>query len=597
MNVSYKVRLFSGDGSTFLRPIVLKIPTCNTDTDSRSNESWTVGATYTQYGTELGSYILTQMLARSYEKVDFDLNTTYIASGFASKGYAFCGLANVISLDLLFLTPAVGSSIRFVFNNDNYIKMSIDSSIYAGWVLKFEFFTAANTLITTVYEASQGNTTSAPYENSRILPFPFALPNRTGAYTNTKIRFYGETSSYNGHLCISSGPFLIGGNGTDASDMSMAARSTTNFYFPAEYQTADIANWLQGVEPLDEDDPYQDIPNSSPSGPAEGTGIPESDPIDFPSLPTFSVTDTGFITLFNPTLGQVKDLADYMWNGLFDVNNFRKIFADPMDCILGFNMVPVAVPSGAAANINIGNIVTSVTMNIASSQWVELDCGSIDIGLPYGSYLDYSPYTKFSIYLPYIGTFDLSTDDVAGNALSLKYHVDTLSCSCVAYLKCGNHVLYQWTGACGYSIPVTQNDFSRMIMTIISIAAAGVGGAITAGAAGAGMVGMLGGAAKGAGESAAKNVMGLKPDVHRSGAIGSGAGLMGGQTPYLIIEIPNACKPKKQYHYTGYPGFITTTVGALSGYAEFESVILDGIGCTEEERGIIENLLMGGVYV
>lgn len=361
--------------------------------------------------------------------------------------------------------------------------------------------------------------------------------------------------------------------------------------------TALAQAFWEGTEPIDTDDPYMDIPDSEPSGPAEGTGIPESDPVDFPALPTFSVTDTGFITLFNPTMAQVKNLADYMWNGLFDVNTFKKIFADPMDCILGFNMVPVAVPSGSAANINIGNIVTSVTMNIATSQWVELDCGSIDIGLPYGSYLDYSPYTKFSIYLPYIGTFDLSTDDVAGNVLSLKYHVDVLSCSCVAYLKCGNHVLYQWTGACGYSIPVTQNDFSRMIMTIISIAAAGVGGAVTAGAAGAGMVGMLGGAAKGAGESAAKNVMGLKPDVHRSGAIGSGAGLMGGQTPYLIIEIPNACKPKKQYHYTGYPGFITTTVGALSGYAEFESVILDGIGCTEEERGIIENLLMGGVYV
>lgn len=343
-----------------------------------------------------------------------------------------------------------------------------------------------------------------------------------------------------------------------------------------------------GLQPVDEDDPYQDIDDSAPSGPAEGSGIPESDPIDFPSLPSFSVTDTGFITLFNPTMTQVKNLADYMWNGLFDVNTFKKLFADPMDCILGFNMVPVPVPAGAAANINIGNIITSVSMNVATAQWVEVDCGSIDIGLPYGSYLDYSPYTKFSIYLPYIGTCDLSTDDVAGKVLTLKYHVDVLSCSCVAYLKCGNHVLYQWTGACGYSIPITQNDFSRMIMSIISIAAAGIGGAVTGGA---------GAAIMNAGASAAKNVMNLKPEVHRSGTIGSGAGLMGGQTPYLIIEIPNACKPKKQYHYLGYPGFITTTIGDISGYAEFESVILDGIGCTSEERQMIESYCSGGIYV
>ena len=393
----------------------------------------------------------------------------------------------------------------------------------------------------------------------------------------------------NDHLYTYTVTLTVGGDGTGRVDRPGATVSNKmNWPLQISGTYNNLSTFFTGLEPIDEDDPYQDIPDSTPSGPAEGSGIPSSDPVDFPALPTFSVTDTGFVTLFNPTMAQVKNLADYMWNGLFDVNTFKKIFADPMDCILGFNMVPVAVPSGSAANINIGNIVTSVTMNIATSQWVELDCGSINIGLPYGSYLDFSPYTKFSIYLPYIGTFDLSTDDVAGNTLSLKYHVDTLSCSCVAYLKCGDHVLYQWTGACGYSIPVTQNDFSRMIMSIISIAAAGVGGAVTGGA---------GAAIMNAGASAAKNVMNLKPDVHRSGAIGSGAGLMGGQTPYLIIEIPNACKPKKQYHYTGYPGFITTTVGDLTGYAEFENVILDGVACTEEERSIIDGLLKGGVYI
>ena len=357
----------------------------------------------------------------------------------------------------------------------------------------------------------------------------------------------------------------------------------------ASYSKAFFQSWLGEYTPYvpDPNDPYIDVDDSEPSGPAEGTGIPASDPVDIPGLPGFSITDTGFVTLFNPTLTQVKNLADYMWNGLFDVNNFKKILADPMDCILGFNMVPVAVPSGAAANISIGNLITSVSMNVATGQWVEVDCGSLDIGLPYGSYLDYSPYTKFSIYLPYIGTCELSADDVAGQVLTLKYHVDALSCSCVAYLKCGDHVLYQWTGSCGYSIPVTQNDFSRMIEAVVSLAAAGVGGG--AAVTGAGLLN--------AGAAAAKNVSTLKPEVHRSGAIGSSAGLMGGQTPYLIIEIPNACKPASQYHYTGYPGFITVKVGDLTGYAEFEEIILNGISCTEEERSMIESLCKGGIYV
>ena len=355
----------------------------------------------------------------------------------------------------------------------------------------------------------------------------------------------------------------------------------------------DFTHFYDDLEPVDMNEPYPNIPSSEPSGPSEGTGIPDSDPIDIPGLPGVSVTATGFVGLFNPTMAQVQSLADYMWTGLFDVDNFKKIFADPMDCILGFNMVPVNVPSGSPVALRVGNISTGVTMNVATSQWVEVDCGSITLDLPYGCYLDYAPYSKFSIYLPYIGIVELSADDIVGKTITLKYHVDILSCSCVAFLKCGDSTLYQWTGSCGYSIPITGDNFRQTIANIVSIAAT-IGGAVATGGlsapiAAAGMI-------KG-GATVAQNVMNAKPEVHRSGSIGSSAGMMGLQTPYLIMELPNACKPEKQYHYLGYPGFITATIGNLTGFATFESVILDGIGCTSEERQMIESYCNGGIFI
>ena len=365
-------------------------------------------------------------------------------------------------------------------------------------------------------------------------------------------------------------------------------------YNPTSHANA-IAFWT-GVEPIDTDDPYQDIEDSEPSGPAIGTGIPETSEIDIPSLPSVSVTDTGFVSLFNPTLAQVKNLADYMWSGLFDLATYKKLFADPMECILGFNMLPVAIPNSGAVAVKVGNISTGVTMNKATSQWVELDCGVIDIGLPIGSYLDYAPYSKFSIYLPYIGVTELSTDDVAGRRLHLVYHIDVLSCSCVAYLKCGPDVLYQFAGACGYSIPVTGNDFRQMIASIISIVAT-VGGAVATGGLSAPITAAAGAAAIRGGASVAQNVMNSKPNIHRSGAIGSSAGIMGIQKPYLIIEIPKSCKPKKQYHFLGYPSFVTTKLGDISGYAEFENVILDGVPCSAEERSELDALCKGGIYL
>lgn len=533
--IGYRVNLRDHNSGTIVASVVLKIPDLvsvysqnimsNGSLDYSAFDAWV--STYLR-GTAVSTWLCDTYSSYLTKGVEKGIITNYIIRH---------GTGGILQSDV---------PLDIVFSNGSYVMWDK----YQG-TPRLRYYNSQNTLLYTF-------TGPGPfaYDDPFILPLPL--------------------------LNVLTGEIDVYARGVKPGSFTNNIGATTIVYGASLYM------FMYGVDPVDLDDPYINIPNSQPSGPAEGVGLPASDEIDIPGLPTLSVTDTGFVTLFNPTMTQVKNLADYMWNGLFDLNNFKKLFADPMDCILGFNMVPVAVPSGAAANINIGNIVTSVTMNVATSQWVELDCGTIDIGLPYGSYLDFSPYTKFSIYLPYIGTCELSADDVAGKVLELKYHVDALSCACVAYLKCGDHVLYQWTGSCGYSIPVTQNDFSRMIMAIANIAAAGIGGAVVGGA---------GAAIMNAGAAAAKNVSALKPEVHRSGAIGSSAGLMGGQTPYLIIEIPQACKPDKQYHYTGYPGFITVKVGDLTGYAEFEEIILSGIGCTEEERSMIESLCKGGIYV
>lgn len=359
----------------------------------------------------------------------------------------------------------------------------------------------------------------------------------------------------------------------------------------SDIQLAKVQEWLGSYMPKIPDpyDPYDYMDPSGPSGPADASGIPENDPIEIPDVPSVSAADTGFITLFNPSLAQVKDLADYMWTGLFDLATYKKIFADPMDCLLGFNMLPVAIPHGTAVAVRVGNISTGINMYPATSQWVEVDCGSINVGDAFGNYLSYSPYTKYSMYLPYIGIVELSTDDVVGKTITLKYHVDVLSCSCVAYLKCGDSVLYQFTGSCGYSIPVSGNDFRSTVANIVSIAAT-IGGAVATG-------GLSAPATIAAGASISQNVMNSKPEIHRSGAIGGSAGIMGMQKPYLIVEYPNPCKPSKQYHYTGYPSFVTVKLNDISGYAEFEEILIEGVPCTEAEQAMIKNLCKEGIFL
>ena len=127
-------------------------------------------------------------------------------------------------------------------------------------------------------------------------------------------------------------------------------------------------------------DPYGDFPNPGDEYPGGG-GTPrgEGDIIDFPTTPAISAADSGFITLYNPSLAQIQALAAYMWSGPFDLSSFKKIFADPMDCILGLSIVPVQVPNGGVKQITVGNISTGIAVSTAATNYVELDCGSVTV--------------------------------------------------------------------------------------------------------------------------------------------------------------------------------------------------------------------------
>lgn len=353
------------------------------------------------------------------------------------------------------------------------------------------------------------------------------------------------------------------------------------------------------INPTENTDPYNPGAGDA-SGPGGGLGNRDldSDPIDIPSLPSLSAVDAGFITLFNPTVTQLNNLATYMWSGPFDLATYRKIFADPMDCILGLSIVPVAVPDGGLSNVTVGNVSTGISMTKAASQYVEVDCGSITINEFWGAYLDYEPYTRAELYLPYIGTHPVSIDDIMGKTLTIKYHVDILSGSCTAYVKCGNSVLYEFIGQCGSSIPVTGNDWTNVINGALSIATA-IGTMVATGGASAPMTTAqkIGSGVAAGGDIASTAVNTMKPSIEKSGSMSGTGGMLAVQKPYLIITRPRQAVPANQNTYMGYPAFITSLLGSLSGYTVMEEIHLRGISATDDELKEIELLLKGGVIL
>lgn len=331
-------------------------------------------------------------------------------------------------------------------------------------------------------------------------------------------------------------------------------------------------------------DPYFPGGSTEPGG-GTGTFDDNGELIGIPGLPTLSAVSAGFITLFNPTVAQLKNLASYMWSDLFNIDGWKKIFADPMDAILGLSIVPVEIPSPTTQEVKVGNIPTGVNMSVAESQYVEVDCGTLNVQEFWGSYLDYSPYTKAEIYLPYCGIHPISVDEIMNKTVRVVYHIDILSGACCAFVECGGTVLYSFVGQCSSSIPITGDNWTNVINGAISIAGS-IGSMVSSGGMSAPMA---------ISQVASTAVNTMKPSIEKSGSMGGTGGMLGVQKPYLILSRPRQALPNKQNTFSGYPSFITEQLKDLSGYTEIESIHLENVPATEAELSEIESLLKGGV--
>lgn len=363
----------------------------------------------------------------------------------------------------------------------------------------------------------------------------------------------------------------------------------------------DLIPFFSEIYPPEEEDtdPFTPGGNSSTGG-GSGTFTGGGSDVGIPGLPTLSAVDTGFITLYTPSVGQLQSLANYMWSDLFSLDTFKKLFADPMDAILGLSIVPCGIPSSGARSLTVGNISTGVSINVADSQYIVVDCGSVYLPEYWGAYLDYDPFTEIDLFLPYIGAHAVKADDVMGKTTHIVYHVDILNGSCIAFVEVNGTVIYTFIGACANCIPISGNSFANVLGSVIQIAGsigmmAATGGlsAVPGIATAAGRQALS--AVTQAGTSAAGATMNMKPQVEKSGSMSGPAGILGNQTPFFVLLRPNQALPARQNAYTGYPSFITENLGDLSGYTEVEYMHLENIPCTQNELSEIEMLLKGGV--
>lgn len=335
-------------------------------------------------------------------------------------------------------------------------------------------------------------------------------------------------------------------------------------------------------QPVPAPQPIPDPPN--PPAPPTDDGISV-----IPVIPTIDPTN-GIGCVYKPSRSELISLSQFLWSQNF-IDQIKKLFQSPVDGIISLHQLYVTPSTGSDRNIYCGYLDSEVTAPIVTNQFASISCGSVTVNPKYNNALDYSPHTKVSVYLPFIGIKDLDADDVIGSTVTIDYKVDVLNGACLASIKCARNtmssVLYTFEGNCAVQLPVTGATFGGATAGIMAATAAIAGVVATGGAAAPAI-------AAGAGAM----IAGSKTNIQKSGSISGNAGALGSKIPYLIISRPIPAIPVNYNLYYGMPASASVLISSLSGYARMKTVHADNIGkATNEEKAMIESILTKGFFV
>lgn len=381
--------------------------------------------------------------------------------------------------------------------------------------------------------------------------------------------------------------------------------------------------------PPPSDEPYGDDDYTESQG-GMGPMDDSSDTIEDGVLPLATATMSGMCTVWVPNWGEIQSVANALLSP-----NIAQILAGNVvkfsDVIIGLSIFPCPIDATntgtVTANVLGIEIGTGVTCHIADNQYIEINCGTLDVDEYWCNCLDYNPYTRISIYLPFCGTYELDTDEVMGKTLGVTYRIDIFSGACLATIKIDGSIYYQYAGQCSAQIPISSVSFDNFLSSMLELGVAT--------ATGIGAVGAAGGAASAVKEemfvpqsksdlrshteeiaSAEQNytkvkeksgssiadaavgaVMGSKGFYQHAGAMGGSPGFMGVRKPYLIIKRPEQLIPSMYGKFHGFPCNTTAVLGDLTGYTQVDDIRLNIPEATVDEIIECEQLLKGGVVI
>ena len=250
-----------------------------------------------------------------------------------------------------------------------------------------------------------------------------------------------------------------------------------------------------------------------------------------------------FFTIYEPTNANMKKINDAIFLNAADGTtiNIQQYFSS-------YKKFYCKIPVAGYKQLKGGRYDFGEQAPYVKEHTIVVDCGSVEIPEQYHSLLDYSPFSRLTIYLPFIGFQELDDKLVVGHTLKVQYVVDVLSGRCLAQLF------------------VDRTDLQSCF--------AEYGGTI-----------------------AADEIFGTDNGYNYYGAYELMTTMQLGELSCYVLIHTKIPLEGDIVNYKGLPTNEIVKVGDVSGFVKYSSIHVDGMTATDAEKSEIESLLMSGIFV
>lgn len=317
----------------------------------------------------------------------------------------------------------------------------------------------------------------------------------------------------------------------------------------------------------DDDDDYHDPSDNEDDTPDDSTDITVSGEV----CKTYKIEQI-----------ELKKLGQFLWSSDF-FDNVLLVNNSPIENIISLKaLIGTVNTTGTSQALALGNVTTTASA-IPCNESITINVGSITLPRKYNNFLDFEPYTKVQIYLPFYGCAMLDSSLVIGRTITIKYIIDVITATAKIKIIHDNKTLYEFKTTCGSDLPITSSNRASVEMGYLS-SGVGMGISIASG-------NVLGGLASG---------LSMAQSQYHSSTSGNVSGVLNfhdSRMVTILVDRPVYTELRNFNKTHGRVCNLSKTLRDLRGFTKCAENVQIPFNCLDEERTMIIEQLTSGVII